>query len=40
MGDAEAEVKGKEREKTVMSTHFYSYRHLLGLQVQRFVEQQ
>jgi hypothetical protein len=25
---------------TVMSTHFYSCRHLLGLQVQRFVEQQ
>jgi hypothetical protein len=24
----------------VMSTHFYSCRHLLGLQVQRFVEQQ
>jgi hypothetical protein len=23
---------------TVMSTHFYSCRHLLGLQVQRFVE--
>jgi hypothetical protein len=23
-----------------MSTHFYSCRHLLGLQVQRFVEQQ
>jgi hypothetical protein len=25
---------------TVMSTHFYSCRHLLGLQVQMFVEQQ
>jgi hypothetical protein len=24
----------------LMSTHFYSCRHLLGLQVQRFVEQQ
>jgi hypothetical protein len=24
----------------VMSTHFYSCRHLLGLQVQRFIEQQ
>jgi hypothetical protein len=23
-----------------MSTHFYSCRHLLGLQVQRFIEQQ
>ena len=26
--------------KVVMSTHFYSCRHLLGLQVHRFVEQQ
>src|SRR6266480_6989660 len=27
-------------EKSLMSTHFYSCRQLLGLQVQRFVEQQ
>jgi hypothetical protein len=26
--------------RQLMSTHFYSCRHLLGLQVQRFVEQQ
>jgi hypothetical protein len=28
------------QEKSLMSMHFYSCRHLLGLQVQRFVEQQ
>jgi hypothetical protein len=28
------------RPRGLMSTHFYSCRHLLGLQVQRFVEQQ
>jgi hypothetical protein len=27
-------------ERQLMSTHFYSCKHLLGLQVQRFVEQQ
>jgi hypothetical protein len=30
----------RDRIRGVMSTHFYSCRHLLGLQVQRFVEQQ
>jgi ribonuclease HI len=33
-------LQGKLYKKSMMSTHFYSCRHLLGLQVQRFVEQQ
>jgi hypothetical protein len=31
--------KGIPGRRCLMSTHFYSCRHLLGLQVQRFVEQ-
>jgi hypothetical protein len=40
--DAKVENQKKQKgvEGEVMSTHFYSCRHLLGLQVQRFVEQQ
>jgi hypothetical protein len=30
----------RPQQRGLMSTHFYSCRHLLGLQVQRFVEQQ
>jgi hypothetical protein len=39
MDMAVEELEVKAGGGRVMSTHFYSCRHLLGLQVQRFVEQ-